>query len=214
MSNPTVRGQELGEELRLLRESAGLTLTDAAGRIDASASKLSRIESGLCGALTEDVAALLAVYQVTGTKRRELLTLARESAQRGWWQRNQPDFPQRLRTLISLESKADSIVNFEGMVMPGLLQTGEYARAIMTECGYVPENEVEDRMVTRLRRHSVLLRRHPPHLHALIDELVLHRLVGGRDILRRQMEHQDCSLRTGQRLISTNQFPVASRSVR
>ena len=71
-TRPAVRGQELDDELRPLRESAELTPTDAASRIDASASKLSRIESGLCGALAEDVAALLAVYAVTGDKRREL----------------------------------------------------------------------------------------------------------------------------------------------
>lgn len=194
--DPTVRGQELGEELRAIREAAGLTIHRAARRIDASPAKLSRVETGMRSAMVEDVAALLAVYDVTGAKRRELLNLARETEQRGWWQRNRPDFAQRQRTLIGLESKADRIVNFETVVIPGLLQTGEYTRAIMTECGYVPEDEIEGRMVARLKRHSILLRQRPPQLDAIIDELVLHRLVGGRDVLRRQLEHLvECSQR-------------------
>lgn len=187
--DPTVRGQELGDELRILREATGFTIVVAAHRIDASASKLSRIETGRRGVSVEDVAALLAVYDVRGTTRRDLLALTREAQSRGWWQRDRPGFAERQRTLISLEAKADHIVNFEGMVIPGLLQTGEYTRAVMVECGYVPADEVEQRMVARLRRHSVLLRQHPPHLTAIIDELALHRAVGGRNVLRRQMDH-------------------------
>lgn len=188
-TDPTVRSQELGEELRALREAHGLSLVESAKHIDASASKLSRIETGLGNPTAEDVAALLVVYGVTGPQRRELLALAREAERRGWWQRNRTNYPQRLRTLMSLESKAASIVNFETVVVPGLLQTGEYTRALMRNSGQVPENEIENRMVTRLHRHSVLLRQHPPALVAVIDELVLHRLIGGQDILRRQLEH-------------------------
>lgn len=187
--DPTVRGQELGEELRVLREAAELSLVEASDRIDASASKLSRVETGRRSAPLEDVAALLAIYGVTGPKRTELLSLTREVERRGWWQRNRPDFPERQRTLISLESKADHIVNFEPIVIPGLLQTGEYTRAFMHECGYIPPEEIEDRMVARLRRHSILLRERPPHLTTIIDELALQRVVGGNDVLRRQMDH-------------------------
>lgn len=88
-----------------------------------------------------------------------------------------------------MEAKADSIINFETIIVPGLLQTGEYTRALMKKCGYVPDAEIEDRMISRLHRHSVLFRRNPPDLVAIIDELVLHRLVGNRDIMRRQLEH-------------------------
>ncbi|MEO6086128.1 MAG: helix-turn-helix transcriptional regulator [Umezawaea sp.] len=185
----TVRAEELGDELRGLRERAGLSLERAGEQIDASATKMSRIENGLREGSAEDVSALLAIYGCGGPRRAELLTLAREVERRGWWQRNKPDFAERQRTLIGLEAKADLIVNFEGMHIPGLLQTGEYTRALMNECGMVPTIEIEGRMVTRMRRHAVLLKERPPRLIALIDELVLHRMIGGPDVVRRQLEH-------------------------
>lgn len=187
--DPTVRGQELGAALRELREHAELTMAEAGDRIGASASKVSRLETGKRPASTEDVAALLAVYRVVGARRTELLELARRADQRGWWLRDQSTFTERQQTLISLESRAWTITNFEGMTIPGLLQTGEYTRSLMIECGHVPDDEVEDRMLTRMRRHSVLLRQRPPGVVAIIDELALHRVVGGLDVQRRQLEH-------------------------
>lgn len=188
LDDPTVRGQELGEALRALRRRAGLGIDDAAVRIDASKSTLSRMENGKRTAAAEDVAALLAVYGSTGPERTRLLTLAREADVRGWWQHDRPPFAQRQQTLVSLESRALAITNFEGMSIPGLLQTGEYTRAMMLESGLIPHEEVEGRMVTRMHRHAVLRRDRPPRLLALIDELALHRVIGGRDVLRRQLE--------------------------
>lgn len=133
--NPTVRGQELGEQLRALREQCGLNLHDAAEHLDASASKLSRIETGRCSPPVEDIGALLAIYGVRGDQRRDLLALAREAERRGWWQRDRPTFPERQRTLISLESRAEQIVTFDTVVVPGLLQTCEYTRALMEDSG-------------------------------------------------------------------------------
>ena len=186
--DPTVRGQELGAELRVLRESAGLSLAAAAHRIGASASKLSRFETGRRSIPLEDVAALLAVYGVTGARRGALLALAREADRRGWWQRDRPGFAERQRTLISLEARAERITSFEGMVVPGLLQTGEYMRAMLLDQRTVPEAEIEERMIARLRRHAILRKDRPPQLLAIIDELALQRVIGGRDVLRRQLE--------------------------
>lgn len=187
--NLTVRAEELGDELRRLRERGDLSLEQAGELIDASATKMSRIENGLREGTTEDVSALLAIYKCVGPRRTELLTLAREVERRGWWQRNKPEFAERQRTLMNLEAKADLIVNFEGMNIPGLLQTGEYTRALMIESGIVPAAEVEDRMITRMRRHAVLLKQQPPRLLAIIDELALHRMIGGPNVLRRQLDH-------------------------
>ncbi|MBP2334625.1 transcriptional regulator with XRE-family HTH domain [Saccharothrix coeruleofusca] len=187
--NPTVRAEELGTELRALRKANGLSLEEAGERISASAAKVSRIETGKCGGSSEDVAALLAVYRCVGSKRAELLDLARGVDRLGWWQRAKPDFAHRQRTLINLEARADLIVSFEGMNVPGLLQTGEYTRALMIESGIIPEAEVEGRMVTRMQRHAVLLKPDAPQLIAFIDELVLHRAIGGVDVLRRQLGH-------------------------
>jgi transcriptional regulator with XRE-family HTH domain len=188
-SDPTVRAQELGEALRALREEANISVRTAGARIDASASKISRLENGKNAVTIDDVAALLAIYAVTGPRRRKLLDLAREAEHRGWWQRSAPTFAERVETLHSLESRALTITCFDLAVIPGLLQTGEYTRAIMTESGLVDEDDVENRMVIRLQRHSVLLRRQPPGLLAIIDELALRRVIGGRAVLRRQLEH-------------------------
>ncbi len=116
--NLTVRAEELGDELRRLREAAGLSLERAGELIDASAAKMSRIENGLREGSTEDVAALLAIYGCVGPHRTELLTLAHEVDRRGWWQRTKPTFDERVRTLLNLEKKADLIVNFECMNVP------------------------------------------------------------------------------------------------
>lgn len=186
---PTVRAQELGKILRALREEANLSVRSAGAKISASASKISRLENGKGAVVVADVSGLLAIYGVTGPHRKKLLGLAEEAAQRGWWQRASPTFAERQETLISLESSALTITNFELAVIPGLLQTGEYTRAIMIESGLVDEDDVEARMITRLQRRSVLMRRRPPGFLAIIDEFAVHRVIGGRDVLRRQLEH-------------------------
>ena len=187
--DPTVRAQELGSALCEAREAAGLTLKMAGDRIDVSPSKLSRLENGKGAVMAEEISALLAIYAITGTQRTKLLALAREAEKRGWWQRSAPNFAERQETLISLESRAITITNFEAVVIPGLLQTGEYTRSIMVESRLIDDSEVEGRMITRLKRHSVLLRSRPPGLVAIIDELALVRVIGGRDVQRRQLDH-------------------------
>lgn len=187
-TDPTVRSQNLGEKLRALRESTSCTLGEAAKRIGASVSKVSRIETGHGTACPEDVASLLVVYGVTGSKRSELLELTREAERRGWWQRNRPEFSEHQRPLVMLESRADHIDTYEATVVPGLLQTPEYTRSIMLECGYIPEDEVDLRTVRRLQRQNILTCRDPVALVAYLDELALHRLVGGgHDVLRHQL---------------------------
>lgn len=110
--NLTVRAEELGDELRRLREAAGLSLERAGELIDASATKMSRIENGLREGSTEDVAALLAIYGCVGPRRTSLLSVANEVDRRGWWQRKLP-FEERIGTLVNLEQKSDLIVNYE-----------------------------------------------------------------------------------------------------
>jgi transcriptional regulator with XRE-family HTH domain len=185
----TVRRQELGHELRALRTGAHFSLREAAQVIDVSESKLSRIETGHRNAPIDDIASLLTLYRADSEKRAHLLALAREADEVGWLQASRPNFAQHQHTLITLESKAEQIVNFEPLVVPGLLQTGEYTHAIMAESGVVPENEIDGRLMTRSRRQSVLARRNPPKLLALIDELVLHRTLGGAEVLHRQLWH-------------------------
>ncbi|MET9625902.1 helix-turn-helix transcriptional regulator [Lentzea sp. NPDC006480] len=186
--NVTVRAEELGDDLRRLREAAGLSLERAGELIDASATKMSRLENGLREGSTEDVAALLAIYGCVGPLRTELLKLAHEVDRRGWWQRTKPTFDERVRTLLNLERKADLIVNYECANVPGLLQLPDYTRALMIECEMVPTDEVEQRMATRMRSHSVLDQPKPLRLLALIDEWVLRRLIGSSAIMAAQLD--------------------------
>ncbi|MGW0889566.1 helix-turn-helix domain-containing protein [Saccharopolyspora sp. NPDC002578] len=184
----TVRGQELGEQLRVLRAESGFNLQSAARRIDMSPSQLSRLENGQRRAPAEVVTALLATYGVTGQRRRTALALARESDEHGWWQRDRPDFPERQRTLMSLESKAERIINYAGLLVPGLLQTSEYMRATLEETSMFSADAVEQRMATRMRRHAAVFGSRDCSLIALIDELVLHRRVATPGVLVRQLE--------------------------
>jgi transcriptional regulator with XRE-family HTH domain len=187
--NLTVRAEELGDDLRRLRESAGLSLERAGELIDASATKMSRIENGLREGSIEDVAALLAVYGCVGPLRTALLKLAHEVDRRGWWQRTKPSFDERVRTLLNLEKKADLIVNYECMNVPGLLQLPDYTEALLRECELVPADEIPDRLTVRTQRHSILLGPKPARLLALIDEQVLGRQIGSPTVMHRQLIH-------------------------
>ncbi|GAB2819028.1 helix-turn-helix domain-containing protein [Lentzea nigeriaca] len=186
--NLTVRAEELGDELRRLREAAGFSLERAGELIDASATKMSRIENGLREGSTEDVAALLAIYGCVGPRRTELLKLVKEVDRRGWWQRK-PTFNERVGTLVNLEKKAELIVNFECTNVPGLLQLPEYTDALLRECELVPTDEVEHRVRARALRHSILLGPKPTRLLVLIDEQVLTRMIGSPAVMQRQLNH-------------------------
>lgn len=186
---PTIRRQELGQELLALRKASHFTLEQAARRINVSASKLCRIESGYRPVTTAELGGLLSIYGADGAKRTQLLALARNCDERDWWQRHCADLAERQRTLIALESRAERIVDVEIAVMPGLLQTSEYTRALMAESGIIPETEIAKNLTTRQGRHSVLLERQPPKLVVIIHELALHQMVGGPGVMRRQLEY-------------------------
>lgn len=172
-----------------MRIDSHFSLREAAHVIDVSESKLSRIETGHRQAPIDDIASLLTLYRADSAKRASLLALAREADDVGWLQASRPNFAEHQQTLINLESKAEEIINFGALVVPGLLQTGEYTEAILRESGVVPENEFGARLITRARRQSVVNRRNPPKLIALIDELVLHRTLGGPEVLYHQLWH-------------------------
>ncbi|WP_231114588.1 helix-turn-helix domain-containing protein [Lentzea aerocolonigenes] len=184
-----MRAEELGDDLRRLREASGLSLERAGELIDASATKMSRLENGLREGSTEDVAALLAIYGCVGPLRTELLTLAHEVDRRGWWQRAKPTFDERVRTLLNLERKADLIVNYECTNVPGLLQLPVYTEALLHECELIPADEIPHRLAVRSQRHSILLRPEPTRMLALIDEQVLRRRIGSPVTMHRQLLH-------------------------
>jgi transcriptional regulator with XRE-family HTH domain len=185
----SVRSRQVAAALRELRERAGLSGAEVAKRMGMSPSKISRIETGNSGLHIEDVAALLGLYQVPASTRDELLDLVRRSEERGWWTR-QPGLPQLWRSLIDFEAKATRVQNYEALVVPGLLQTAEYARSIIQGVApTVSEAELDNLVAARMARQTVLTRASAPQFFAVVDEGALRRPVGGPGVMHRQLHH-------------------------
>jgi transcriptional regulator with XRE-family HTH domain len=147
---PTIRSRELGEGLRQAMQQAGLTGKQAAQMLDVTPSYVSMLLAGKRAASEVDIAAFLGVCRVKGTERDRLLALCREQDTPGWFQQHGSRLPKQLVTLIDHENKALTINEFEAVGVPGLLQTGEYARAVISRIVNVPPGEVDDRVAARL----------------------------------------------------------------
>jgi hypothetical protein len=180
----------LGSHLRELRERAGVSRSDAGWAIRASESKISRLELGRVGFKERDVADLLSLYGVREPRERDrLLELAREANHPGWWQRYGDVTPEWFDAYLGLEATAELIRTYEIQFVPGLLQTAEYARAVaqLDPTGTRSESDVERVVALRTRRQRVLDREPPLRLWAVIEESVLHRPIGGAQVLRDQL---------------------------
>ncbi len=186
---PTMRSRELGEGLRRAMEQAGLTGKQAAHQLDWSASWVSRLLSGRRSASQMHVAAFLALCRVTGPERDRLLALCQDLHTPGWLQQHGSRLPQQVITLIDHEDKAIAISAFQSMLVPGLLQTGDYARALLNEAGRVPVAEIEDRVAARLARQSLFTRERPALFTFFIHEFVLRLPIGGPAVMSDQL-HQ------------------------
>ncbi|TCC25779.1 XRE family transcriptional regulator [Kribbella speibonae] len=181
----------LGSHLRELRERAGVTRTDAGWAIRASESKISRLELGRVGFKERDVSDLLTLYGVQDARERDrLLQLAREANDPGWWHRYGDVTPEWFDSYLGLEATAELIRTYEIQFVPGLLQTADYARAVaqLTPGGARTDGEIERVVALRTRRQRVLDREPPLKLWAVIEESVLHRPIGGTDVLRSQLD--------------------------
>ncbi|SHM92012.1 helix-turn-helix domain-containing protein [Cryptosporangium aurantiacum] len=190
-AGPTVLRILLGSQLRRLREDRNVTREDAGYAIRASESKISRMELGRVGFKERDVSDLLTLYGVTdGAERDALLSLAREANQPGWWHKFSDILPNWFQAYVGLEAAASLIRTYEVQFIPGLLQTEEYARAVVLLAnGNAPKEEVDRRVQLRMERQNLLTRANAPRFWAIIDEAVLRRPIGGRDIMRDQLEH-------------------------
>lgn len=188
---PTVRRMVLGAQLRRLREAAEISRADAGYAIRASESKMSRIELGKVGFKERDVADLLTVYGVNDDAERDVfLTMVKESNQPGWWHRYGDVIPGWFNDYVGLEESASRIQAFEHQFVPGLLQTEEYARAVITHGKPESANANDERRVgLRMKRQRTLARPSAPRLWFVIDESILHRPIGGRAVLRDQIDH-------------------------
>jgi transcriptional regulator with XRE-family HTH domain len=189
-SGPTVLRILLGGQLRRLREANGITRDDAGYSIRASGSKISRLELGRVGFKLRDVEDLLSLYGVVdGEARSALVSLARQANTPGWWHRYGDVLPEWFQVYVGLEEAATLIRTYEVQFVPGLLQTEEYIRAIATAGrSTASADEIERKVHLRTTRQQVLTRPNAPRLWAVIDEAALRRPIGGRQVMRGQLE--------------------------
>jgi len=190
---PAVRRRKLGAELRALRARAGLKSGEAARLVGWHQSKVSRIETGRSGVKPTDVELLLDAYEVRDAELRELLVVLAGSDDNGrhhWWHAYRGLLSSTYSDFISLESQASVMRTLENSVVPGLLQTPEYAREVTRAAvGGAPDGEVDALVEVRLARQDVLRSNPPLRLSAVLDEAALRRTVGGPEVMTRQLGH-------------------------
>ncbi|MFE3317618.1 helix-turn-helix domain-containing protein [Nocardia sp. NPDC059195] len=185
---PTVLRIALGGQLRKLREGKGITREAAGDAIRGSHAKISRLELGRTGFKERDIRDLLTLYGVHDPmERTAFFELARQASEPGWWHRYSDLLPSWFSTYLGLEQAASQIRTYEAQLVPGLLQTPDYTRAIVG-LGF-DDAETERRVQVRQLRQDVLHRMDPPVVWAVIDEAVLHRPIGGREVHKAQLRY-------------------------
>src|SRR6266700_294612 len=190
VGDPTVLKILLGAQLRRLRETAGVTRDDAGYHIRASGSKISRLELGRVSFKERDVSDLLDLYHVGGEHKDQLVQLTREANATPWWQKYREVVPDWFQVYVGLEEAATLIRVYEVQFVPGLLQTEEYARAVVTQGSpNLAPAEVDNRVNVRLGRQRLFAKtENAPRLWAIVDEAALRRPMGGRDVLAGQVK--------------------------
>ncbi|MER7212952.1 helix-turn-helix transcriptional regulator [Streptosporangium sp. NPDC000239] len=181
----TVRQRRLAREIRALRETAGWTTTEAAAHLSWSKSRLNRLETGVAKLTEQDVITICDVYGVTVPVRAALIQLAQDGTRRGWWTAYSDVFAG---SYVGLEDEAHVIKEWGVQLVPGLLQTEDYAREVISAGLRDGDAEqVHRRVMARMARRTLLGRPNPPTLHAVLDEAVLHRPIGGQEVMREQL---------------------------
>ena len=189
-SGPTAARMVLGTQLRRLREAKQISRQAAGYAIRASASKISRLELGRVAFKQRDITDLLTLYGVTDPREREAyLTLAQEANSPGWWHKFSDVLSGWFEMYVGLEQVAAVIRSYEVQFVPGLFQTEQYARAV-TLLGHpgASATEVDHRVDLRIARQKLLTTADPPNVWAVVDEAALHRVAGGQQIMRAQLE--------------------------
>jgi transcriptional regulator with XRE-family HTH domain len=180
--------RQLGAELRRLREQTGRTCADVAGELSWSESKLSRIETAHSGISNRDLDRLLRVYGLAEPVQVRLRALVTQSRQRAWWEAYGDVLPDAYETYIGFEAEARQLSTYQSLVVPGLLQTDEYAQAVIkADATSDDPNLVAQRVSVRLARSAVLTREPPLQLQVVLDEAALRRPIGSPGVMRRQL---------------------------
>lgn len=185
-SSPTVAQRRLARALRRLRAKAELTIEQVADKVDLSPSTISRLETAQATVRRGDVRELLDIYDVTGIQREELLRLAEQSRKPPWWQEYR-DLPQA--AAADLEAQAAVIRQYSALLVPGLLQTEAYAREVLRAVlGDEGTEDLERHLTLRMKRQRVLTEQKSPQYVVVLDEAVLQRVVGDRQVMHAQLE--------------------------
>lgn len=189
--NPVVQRRRLRTELRSARQAAGLTQENVADEMDWSPSKIIRIEAGSVGISTNDLRALLRLYGVADAARiEELIGLARVARERSWWSSYREDVSQRFLQFIEYEAAASAMRGFQPLMVPGLLQTEEYARTVIQQFAVnATPARVDTLVAIRMKRQELIGRPEAPSMHFVLDEAAIRRQVGGKAVMRRQIRH-------------------------
>ena len=187
---PTVRLRRLAAELRSLRASSELTRETIVERTGINAATLYRIEHGRVRPQTRTLRTLLDLYGVDAEQQTELVALLRDARQRGWLHAFQSELPEHYTTYIGFEGEAQSVLDYESLFVPGLLQTEDYARAVIR--GGLPNasrDEVERRVEVRMERQALLRNDSPLNLWSIVNEAALRREVGGGEVMQAQLRY-------------------------
>lgn len=183
--DPTIHRRRLRSELRKAREAAGKTQRETALAMDWSMSKLIRIETGDVRVSTNDLRAMLTYYDVDADRVATLVEVAKAAREPARWARYRDVASPEYLAFLGYESSATVIRNFEPIWVPGLLQTEEYAREVITQAK--PAQSVDSLVDLRVERQEILVRPEAPDLHFIIDESVIRHVIGGPDVMRRQL---------------------------
>ncbi|MFG1875005.1 helix-turn-helix domain-containing protein [Sphaerisporangium sp. NPDC049003] len=185
-----MRRRRLASELRRIRKEAGLTAEAVAERLELDPSWVSRVETGRRGIRAIDLRALLDVYNIHGTAREELLVLARQARQRGWWHSFGDVIPEWFQVFVGLEAEASELRSYDTELVPGLLQTPDYYRGYIRTAPMASSPEEIDRKIDfRQARQARITDANPLQLWAVMNEAVIRRPVGGTTTMRAQLLH-------------------------
>ena len=180
----TVPRRQLGRYLRDLRNRQHMTVKTAAQELEWSEAKIWRIETGQTSLRSHDVELICRIYSAPSDLTEALMGLAKETKAKGWWHAYGDVIPENFDLYLGLEEAASQISWYEPELVPGLLQTGDYARALLSTKVGATEDDVDQLVTARLERQIILDRDDPPLLWVLIDEEALRRPVGGRDVMQ------------------------------
>ncbi|KUL39299.1 DUF5753 domain-containing protein [Actinoplanes awajinensis] len=187
MANPTIQRRRLGIALKHAREQAGLTQEEAAEAIESASSKISRIELGQSGVRPLDLRLLLRAYGVPDAVGSSMRELAKAGRQRGRWSSYREQLPAWFRTFVDLEGDASEIRQYQAEIIPGILQTEDYVRAILSDAWSDDASALDQQIEIRLKRQAIL--DEDVQLAVVLSESAVRRLVGGPAVMQGQMAH-------------------------